>query len=73
MRMASHLLGTTKPDPAIYRMALDRMGVVEPQRVLFIDDRAENVEAALAFGIRAFQSLSPADTVAGLRRFGVSW
>lgn len=40
-----------KPDPAIYRLAIERFGV-EPEACLFVDDRAENVAAAEAQGMR---------------------
>ena len=40
-----------KPDPAIYQLALSRFGL-QPERTLFIDDRAENIAAAEALGIR---------------------
>jgi 2-haloacid dehalogenase len=38
-----------KPDPAIYRLALDRFGL-QPGEGLFIDDRPENVRAGEANG-----------------------
>lgn len=38
-----------KPDPALYRVLIDRFGV-EPQRTAFVDDRIENVETARALG-----------------------
>lgn len=38
-----------KPDPAIYRILVDRFGV-DPATTAFVDDRAENVEAACALG-----------------------
>lgn len=41
-----------KPDPAIYFLALDRFGL-QPADALFVDDRAINVEAAEALGIRS--------------------
>jgi 2-haloacid dehalogenase len=41
-----------KPDPAIYWLALDRFGL-RPADALFVDDRAINVEAALAIGMKA--------------------
>jgi len=41
-----------KPDPAIYYRALDRFGL-KPAEALFIDDRAINVEGALAVGMKA--------------------
>ena len=41
-----------KPDPAIYYLALDRFRL-RPAEALFIDDRAINVDAALAVGMAA--------------------
>ena len=40
----------TKPDPAIYRLALARFGLLADE-TLFVDDRPENVAAARAEGI----------------------
>lgn len=48
----SYQLHIAKPDPAIYRYTLDRLGT-RPEQTLFIDDREENVEAAAALGIEA--------------------
>lgn len=42
--------GVVKPDPAIYRLALDRFGVTASACV-FVDDRAENVAGAEAAGM----------------------
>ena len=42
----------SKPDPAIYRLALDRFGV-KAEEALFIDDRLDNVEGARAVGMSA--------------------
>lgn len=41
-----------KPDREIYEIALTRMGNPPPERVFFIDDRAENIAAAEAIGMR---------------------
>ena len=43
-----------KPDPAIYALAIRRFGI-DPASALFVDDRAENVEAAHAAGFVARQ------------------
>ncbi len=43
-----------KPDPAIYRLVLDRLGT-RAEETLFLDDRLVNVDAALALGFRAIQ------------------
>jgi putative hydrolase of the HAD superfamily len=68
--MASHLLGYCKPDPRAYRAALDRTGATAAETV-FVDDLAENVEAALALGFRAFQSTTPSQLIQGLQLLGV--
>ena len=49
--LSSCYVGLRKPEPAIYRRALDILGS-RPGRTLFIDDREENVAAAEAEGIR---------------------
>lgn len=42
--------GLLKPDPAIYELALKRMGNPDPGEVIFIDDSAANIDAASAIG-----------------------
>ncbi len=49
----SYQLRMVKPDPAIYRYVLEKLGT-QPQETLFIDDRAVNVEAAIALGMKGF-------------------
>lgn len=44
-------LGLLKPDPRIYRVALDRLGVA-PGEALFVDDRPANVAGAEAVGMQ---------------------
>lgn len=44
--------GVVKPDPAIYRLLVDRHGV-DPATTAFVDDRLENVEGAAALGFHA--------------------
>src|SRR3982074_266220 len=46
----SHEVGMSKPDPRIYRLTCDRLGV-RPEQVVFLDDRPDFVEAALEAGI----------------------
>jgi putative hydrolase of the HAD superfamily len=48
--MMSNEVGLIKPDPAIFTTALDLLDVA-PTQAIFIDDIAENVEAARALGI----------------------
>ncbi len=44
--------GVVKPDPAIYAITRDRIGM-DPGEVIFLDDREENVRAARAAGFQA--------------------
>lgn len=55
----SHHMRTAKPDLAIYRHAAEGLGV-EPARVLFIDDREENIAAARQAGMQAVQYMTQA-------------
>ena len=52
--MSSCYLGLRKPEPAIYLRALDILGR-PAERILFIDDRAENVAGALTAGMKAIR------------------
>jgi len=52
--LSSCYVGLRKPDPAMYRRALDILGSV-PERTLFIDDREENVAGAEAARIKGIQ------------------
>ena len=63
--VASAEVGLAKPDPAIYRIALERLGVA-PHDALFVDDFAENVEAARALGMEAIHFTSPEALMAEL-------
>jgi len=48
----SHEVGTCKPDPRIYRLTCDRLGVL-PEQMIFLDDQPQFVDAALEAGIVA--------------------
>ena len=49
----SAFVGLRKPDPAIFTLTLDRLGGVEPERCVFVDDLDVNCEAARALGMAA--------------------
>ncbi len=53
----SFQLGIAKPDPAIYRHTIAKLGV-QPEETLFIDDKLLNIEAARALGMPAIQFFS---------------
>lgn len=50
----SHAHNLAKPEEAIYRLAAAGLNT-PPEKVLFIDDRPENIHAALAIGMQAIQ------------------
>src|SRR5690606_40790950 len=45
-------LGVAKPDPEVFRLIMDRVGVEAPAS-MFVDDHPENVQSAAALGMRA--------------------
>ena len=52
--LSSCYLGLRKPDLVIYKRALDILGR-PPERILFIDDREENVAGAEAVGMKGIR------------------
>jgi epoxide hydrolase-like predicted phosphatase len=58
--------GIAKPDARIYRVAAERLGVL-PAEAVFVDDMAENVQAARAVGMRGVQFKSTAQAIAEVR------
>jgi putative hydrolase of the HAD superfamily len=47
-------VGAMKPDPAIYRAALARLGDPDPGRTVFVDDQVEYCDGAAALGMQTF-------------------
>ncbi len=58
--VSSARVGVAKPDRRIYEIAAERAGV-GVNRCLFVDDRAENVEAAVALGMTGVHYREPDD------------
>jgi epoxide hydrolase-like predicted phosphatase len=61
----SHEVGMGKPDPRVYRLACDRLGV-RPDETVFLDDVAESVAAAREVGISAVQFRDNAQAIAAI-------
>lgn len=70
LALTSCYLGLRKPEPAIYRRAIDIVGG-PAERILFIDDRPENVAGALAAGLTALRFTGADALRAELARLGV--
>ncbi|MGH2536451.1 MAG: HAD family hydrolase [Candidatus Promineifilaceae bacterium] len=62
--------GAVKPEPEIFQLALDRLGV-RPQEAVFCDDLATFANAAQRLGMQAHHFTTPAACVEFLRREGV--
>jgi putative hydrolase of the HAD superfamily len=62
----SAFVGLRKPDPAIYRLTCDRLGVA-PSRCLFVDDVAVNCAAATDLGMTAVLFRSSEQAIAAMR------
>lgn len=52
--MVSGEHGLVKPDPAIYRLLCEKVGMA-PAELLFVDDSERNVEAARALGFAVWR------------------
>jgi HAD superfamily hydrolase (TIGR01509 family) len=63
-------VGVVKPDPAIFRIALDRLAV-EPQAAVFIDDTLGHVEAARALGLCGLHFTGPEALAGELKTLGI--
>jgi putative hydrolase of the HAD superfamily len=66
----SYALNLAKPEPAIYRHAAEGLHT-PPANILFIDDRLENIEAAIAVGMQAIQYTTHSAFEREMRRFGL--
>jgi epoxide hydrolase-like predicted phosphatase len=51
-------VGLMKPDPQIYHLAAESVGVQAPE-VLFVDDFSENIEGAAAVGMQTLHFTDP--------------
>jgi epoxide hydrolase-like predicted phosphatase len=58
-------LGMHKPEPEIFLLAAERLGV-SPESCIFVDDLRENCEAAEAVGMTAIRHRTPQETIARL-------
>ncbi len=64
----SGVVGVQKPDPAVYRIVLDRLGVA-PGEAVFVDDFRRNIRAAQELGIHTIHFNRHKDMRAELEAF----
>jgi putative hydrolase of the HAD superfamily len=67
----SSAVGLRKPDPEIYRLTCERLGV-PPDECIFVDDLQCNVDAAAALGMETVHCMNPTDAaeVVAMRLLG---
>ena len=70
VEIVSALVGLAKPDAAIYRLALDRLGTA-PEETAFVDDNLPNVAAAAELGIQAIRFTGYEALITELKQRGV--
>ncbi|NLF32789.1 MAG: HAD family phosphatase [Planctomycetes bacterium] len=66
----SHTMGARKPEAACFRQVLDYLGLPAAE-VAFVDDRAENVDAARALGMHGIVATGAEQVAGDLARLGV--
>jgi putative hydrolase of the HAD superfamily len=65
--VVSSEVGVRKPDPAIYRLAADKLGIT-PSRCVFVDDVAANLPPAAELGMATILYVDSSRTIVELRR-----
>ena len=58
-------VGAMKPDAAIYRAALERLGDPDPARSVFVDDQVRYCDGAAAIGLQTFVIMRPEEAMEG--------
>ena len=66
----SSRVGLRKPDPRIYKLTTDRLGLL-PEQCLFVDDKERNTTVAEALGMRTVVFRSAAQLIRQLRELGI--
>lgn len=62
----SYEIGVRKPDPAMYTIMLERLGV-SPGQALFIDDMQVNVAGARAVGMQSLRFTETEETISAVK------
>lgn len=68
--LLSYELGHSKPDPAFFRVGLERISI-RPEDCVFIDDRSDNVEAARTLGMTGIEFSSAEQLESELTNLGI--
>ena len=64
----SHEVGFQKPDPRIYALTCDCLEIA-PENIVFVNDSAENILAAQAFGMNGIFFQDNVQTITVLQKY----
>jgi putative hydrolase of the HAD superfamily len=64
----SRHVGYAKPDPEIYRLALDALPGINPEEIVFLDDQEHCLQPAQALGMQTILVQNPAQAIADIHR-----
>lgn len=70
--VTSCAVGSRKPGPRIYDVAIERLGLPR-ERIIYVDDRPECTAQGRRMGLQAIQFTGHEPLVAALRQMGVAW
>jgi len=70
--VSSCYVGLRKPEPGIYRLALD-ITDRKPEQCVFIDDRQLNLDSAQRLGMQTIEMKDADQLAVALRALGVTW
>lgn len=63
----SHEVGLRKPDPRIFTLACERLGL-QPNEIIFVDDHADVYASAVEMGMHCFEIKDNAQIIADIER-----
>lgn len=69
---SSHEMKLRKPEKEAYQVVLDYLGT-EPSKIIFLDDRPENIKAAEAVGIKSILVRSSSQMLDELKKEGITF
>lgn len=61
-------VGARKPDPSIYQYAMQHLSGIEPNEVMFFDDRQHCIDGASEFGLNTYLVTNHTDAVLEVNR-----
>ncbi len=71
VKVFSNGVGISKPNPRIYTLTLEKLGLQNPETVFMIDDDTDNIEAAKNLGIIGILFTNPSQLKTDLHNLGV--